>query len=72
MVREGAGAARLHDLWADTPDGLEAMVEDAKAAWIEDALRDGDPVPEPAPDGEARGRRSPQGAAQSATRRRAR
>jgi len=33
--------------WADTFEELGAMIEDAKAAWIEDALEDGDPVPEP-------------------------
>lgn len=33
--------------WADTIEELWPMVEDAKSAWIEDALEDGDPVPEP-------------------------
>lgn len=33
--------------WADTFEELGAMVEDAKFAWIEDALEDGDPIPEP-------------------------
>ncbi len=33
--------------WADTFEELGSMIEDAKMAWIEDALEDGDPVPEP-------------------------
>lgn len=33
--------------WADTFEEIGAMIEDAKFAWIEDALEDGDPVPEP-------------------------
>lgn len=33
--------------WADTFEELGPMIEDAKASWIEDALEDGDPVPEP-------------------------
>lgn len=33
--------------WADTFEDLGPMIEDAKAAWIEDALEDGDPIPEP-------------------------
>lgn len=32
--------------WADTFEELGPMIEDAKAGWIEDALEDGDPVPE--------------------------
>ncbi len=44
--------ARVPDLpgcmtWADTFEELGPMIEDAKLAWIEDALEDGDPVPEP-------------------------
>jgi antitoxin HicB len=44
--------ARVPDLpgcmtWADTFEELGSMIEDAKLAWIEDALEDGDPVPEP-------------------------
>jgi antitoxin HicB len=33
--------------WADTFEELGAMIEDAKAAWISDALEDGDEIPEP-------------------------
>lgn len=33
--------------WADTFEGLGAMIEDAKLGWIEGALENGDPVPEP-------------------------
>lgn len=32
---------------ADTFEELGTMIEDAKSAWIEDALEDGDPIPEP-------------------------
>jgi antitoxin HicB len=32
---------------ADTLDELWAMVEDAKRGWLELALADGDPIPEP-------------------------
>ena len=44
--------ARVEDLpgcmtWTDRIEDLWPMVEDAKRAWIEDALEDGDPVPEP-------------------------
>ncbi|MBN2003940.1 MAG: type II toxin-antitoxin system HicB family antitoxin [Anaerolineae bacterium] len=35
--------------YADTPDELFEMVEDAKRAWLETALEDGDYIPEPAP-----------------------
>jgi len=35
--------------WAERIEDLWPLVEDAKLAWIEDALEDGDPVPEPAP-----------------------
>lgn len=34
--------------WTERAEDLWPMVEDAKRAWIEDALEDGDPVPEPA------------------------
>jgi antitoxin HicB len=33
--------------WAGTFEELGPMAEDAKAAWIEDALEDGDAVPDP-------------------------
>lgn len=33
--------------WADTFEELGPMIEDAKLGWIEDALENGDPVPEP-------------------------
>jgi predicted RNase H-like HicB family nuclease len=33
--------------WTDRIEELWPMVEDAKRAWIEDALEYGDPVPEP-------------------------
>ena len=33
--------------WADTLEELEYMIEDAMLCWIEDALKHGDPVPEP-------------------------
>lgn len=33
--------------WADTLEDLWPMVEDAKHGWIEDALENGDPIPEP-------------------------
>jgi len=33
--------------WTDTIEALWPMVEDAKRAWIEDALEHGDTVPEP-------------------------
>lgn len=32
---------------ADTFEELWPMIEDARSAWIEDALEDGDPIPEP-------------------------
>lgn len=45
--------ARVEELpgcitWADRIEDLWPMIEDAKHVWIEDALEDGDPVPEPA------------------------
>ena len=33
--------------WTEDFAGLQEMIEDAMATWIEDALEDGDPVPEP-------------------------
>ena len=33
--------------WAGTLEELEYMIEDAMLCWIEDALKQGDPVPEP-------------------------
>lgn len=36
--------------WADTFADLGPMIEDAKRGWIEDALENGDPVPEPRSD----------------------
>jgi antitoxin HicB len=33
--------------WTDTFEELEPMIEDAKKAWIEDALDDGDAIPKP-------------------------
>ena len=49
--------ARVEELpgcmtWADRIEDLWPLVEDAKLAWIEDALEDGDPVPEPAKSGD--------------------
>ena len=53
-----------HDVWfgrvlelpgcmteADTLDELGCMVQDAITAWIQTALEDGQPVPEPRPAG---------------------
>ena len=45
--------ARVRELpgcmtWTEQIEDLWPLVEDAKRAWIEDALEDGDPVPEPA------------------------
>lgn len=34
---------------ADTLDETWALIEDAKQGWLELALADGDPIPEPAP-----------------------
>lgn len=34
---------------ADTLDEVWALIEDAKRGWLELALADGDPIPEPAP-----------------------
>jgi antitoxin HicB len=34
---------------ADTWDELMEMIEDAKAGWLEIALEDGDPIPDPPP-----------------------
>lgn len=34
---------------ADTLDEVWALIEDAKRGWLELALTDGDPIPEPAP-----------------------
>ncbi len=42
--------------WADTFEELGPMIEDAKLAWIEDALEDGDPIPEPRDVGEFSGK----------------
>lgn len=44
--------ARVEELpgcmtWTGRSDDLWPMVHDARRAWIEDALEDGDPVPEP-------------------------
>lgn len=36
--------------WAHTFEELGPMIEDAQRGWIEDALENGDPVPEPRPD----------------------
>lgn len=33
--------------WTESFEELGAMIEDAMRAWIEDALEDGDPIPEP-------------------------
>lgn len=33
--------------WADTFEDLGLMIEDAQRGWIEDALENGDSVPEP-------------------------
>ncbi len=33
--------------WGDSFEELGPMIEDAKLGWIEDALENGDPVPEP-------------------------
>lgn len=53
--------ARVPDLpgcmtWADTFEELGPMIEDAKLAWIEDALEDGDHIPEPRDVGEFSGK----------------
>lgn len=45
--------ARVEELpgcmtWTERVEDLWPMVQDAMRAWIEDALEDGDPVPEPA------------------------
>ena len=53
--------ARVPDLpgcmtWADTFEELGPMIEDAKLAWIEDAIEDGDPVPVPRDVGEFSGK----------------
>lgn len=53
---DGTWFARLPELpgcmtWTDTREELDAMVEDAKAGWIGDALESGDPVPEPGSQG---------------------
>jgi antitoxin HicB len=33
--------------WTETRDELDSMIEDAKATWIESALKHSDPIPEP-------------------------
>ena len=33
--------------WSESFEELEAMIEDALATWLWDALEDGDPIPEP-------------------------
>lgn len=53
--------ARVPDLpgcmtWADTFEELGPMIEDAKLAWIEDAIEDGDPIPVPRDVGEFSGK----------------
>ena len=52
---DGGWFARVSDLpgcmtWADSYEELGPMIEDAKRGYIEVALRDGDPVPEPLED----------------------
>jgi antitoxin HicB len=50
---DGSGyTAEVPDLpgcltFADTLEALWPMIEDAKAGWLELALEDGDPIPEP-------------------------
>lgn len=42
-VRELPGCITQADTWAE----LDLMIADAKRAWIESALKHGDPIPEP-------------------------
>ncbi len=61
MRTEQGYFARVPDLpgcitWANTFEELGAMIEDAKLAWIEDALEDGDRIPEPRDVGEFSGK----------------
>lgn len=47
--------ARVEELpgcmtWTNRSEDVWPMIQDAMRAWIDDALEDGDPIPEPEPD----------------------